>query len=79
MLDYFPIFPWFGLYLIGMSMGSIFYPGGKRKGELKPPHIPVVPVICFAGRHSLLIYLIHQPIIVGILLLIYGYLPGLPI
>ncbi|WP_457752146.1 heparan-alpha-glucosaminide N-acetyltransferase [Thermococcus sp.] len=79
MLDYFPIFPWFSLYLIGMGIGSIFYPGGKRRRVLKPPHFPVIPVICFAGRHSLPIYLIHQPIIVGILLLIYGHLPGLPI
>lgn len=79
MLDYFPIFPWFSLYLAGIGVGSLFYPGGKRRRELKTPRFPLVPLICFAGRHSLIIYLVHQPIIVGFLLLIYGHLPGLPI
>ncbi len=79
MLDYFPIFPWFAIYLVGMGVASTLYPGGKRKRDIRAPGFLLVPFICLAGRHSLLIYLIHQPIVVTILLLIYGQLHGLPI
>ena len=76
-LDYFPIFPWFGVYLLGMSVGSLLYPDGMRKLNLNFPKILPVEFICWAGRHTLKIYIIHQPILVGLLLLIYSSLPNL--
>jgi uncharacterized membrane protein len=76
--DYFPIFPWFGVYLLGMTVGSIFYPDGSRKTTFSLPANPPVYFIAFTGRHTLLIYLAHQPILVGLLRLIYGPLPGIP-
>ena len=77
--DYFPIFPWFGVYLLGLAAGSMFYPEGMRKPELNIPRSTVLSFLCFAGRHTLKIYLIHQPVLVGLLRLLYGHLPGLPI
>ncbi|NJE06104.1 DUF1624 domain-containing protein [Thermococcus sp. M36] len=77
--DYFPIFPWFGVYLLGLAVGSIFYPGGSRKIEMGLPPSLLIHFLVFAGRHTLLIYIIHQPILVGLLRLIHGPLPGLPI
>ncbi|AHF80090.1 heparan-alpha-glucosaminide N-acetyltransferase [Thermococcus paralvinellae] len=76
-LDYFPIFPWFGVYLLGMTIGSLLYPDGTRRFSLNFPKMMPVEFICLAGRHTLKIYLVHQPVLVGLLLLIYGSLPNL--
>ncbi|NJE03074.1 heparan-alpha-glucosaminide N-acetyltransferase [Thermococcus sp. MV11] len=77
--DYFPIFPWFGVYLLGMTAGSVFYPTGERKVRLPTPENPLVHLVTFAGRHTLAIYLLHQPVLVALLRLIHGPIPGLPI
>jgi uncharacterized membrane protein len=77
--DYFPIFPWFGVFLLGMSLGSFLYPNGRRKKEMALPSNPLIHFLAFAGRHTLFIYLIHQPILVGLLRLIHGPLPGIPV
>ncbi|ACS90701.1 heparan-alpha-glucosaminide N-acetyltransferase [Thermococcus sibiricus] len=76
-LDYFPIFPWFGVFLLGTAVGGILYPHGQRKFNLNNLDNPVIDVICFIGRNTLKIYLIHQPVFVGLLMLIYGGLPNL--
>lgn len=70
MLDYFPIFPWFGLFLIGMYFGKRFYPKGKRAFKIfdASKNLLVKP-FTFLGRNSLIIYLLHQPILIGILYL----------
>ncbi len=67
-LDYFPLLPWFGVVLLGMVLGRILYWGNTRRFELSEP-VPnrVVGVFCFLGRHSLVIYLVHQPILIGII------------
>jgi uncharacterized membrane protein len=63
-VDYEPIFPWFGIVLIGMGLGEFLYPEGVRSFTL--PQIPeiVVRPLAFLGRHSLIIYLVHQPLII---------------
>lgn len=67
MPDYRPLLPWFGVVLIGLFVGNVVYGGGKRPAGLmeKAPAAtrPLVPL----GRNSLLIYLIHQPILVALL------------
>jgi len=75
--DYFPIFPWFGIYFLSLTAGSAFYPEGMRKKELRIPANPLVLAFCLAGRHTLVIYLVHQPLLVGLLMLIYVPLPGI--
>jgi len=67
-IDYFPLFPWFGVYLLGAVIGKAFY--GPRRSLLGP--WKPVPLINAAGRHSLAIYVLHQPLILGVL-----YLAGL--
>ena len=71
-VDYEPIFPWMGVVLIGMGLGSTCI---LRACEyLLSPHYPQATIqkITFPGRHSLIIYLVHQPIIIFILSLITG-------
>jgi len=67
-LDYFPLFPWFGVVLIGIFLGNSLYQNNKRKFSLKDHSQFIVNRgVCFLGRHSLIIYLLHQLIIVGLL------------
>jgi uncharacterized membrane protein len=67
-LDYFPIFPWFGLILIGIYLGNSLYNHGRRSFKL--PDLSdsfVVNILGVLGRNSLLVYLVHQPALVAIL------------
>jgi len=61
--DYFPLIPWLGIFLIGAALGKRIY---VSKRSLLPWALPVTFVNA-AGRHSLLIYLVHQPVIMGLL------------
>ena len=66
--DYVPLLPWFGVVLVGLFIGR------------QLPHLPWIPrldqrlrqqmaprMLASAGRHSLLIYLVHQPLLIGLL------------
>lgn len=61
--DYFPLFPNFGVFLLGAVAGRTLY---ANKQSLFPDVEPL-PILRFCGRHSLAIYLLHQPILYGIL------------
>lgn len=63
-LDYFPIFPWFSVFLIGMALGKAWYPDGKRSFTLKERKSTLLSLF---GRRSLFIYLIHQPLLIAVL------------
>ncbi|HDK26202.1 MAG TPA: DUF1624 domain-containing protein [Candidatus Atribacteria bacterium] len=69
-VDYFPLLPWFGVVLIGIFFGNLFYPDYSRKFQLADfSSLSGVKMLCFLGKHSLLIYLLHQPIIIAVLYL----------
>ena len=57
--DYFPLIPWLFLFLCGYFLGRMRLPvpRGKAPAVLRP--------LCFAGRHSLLVYMLHQPVVFG--------------
>ncbi|MEW5961078.1 MAG: heparan-alpha-glucosaminide N-acetyltransferase [Chloroflexota bacterium] len=73
MVDYYPFLPWFGVALLGVFAGYSLYSQGVRRFRL-PDLSQVAPVrgLRFLGRHSLLIYLVHQPILIGIFMAL-GY------
>lgn len=60
--DYFPLLPHLGFFLLGAFLGRTLY----RKQESLLPRAPVgnpmIRFACFCGRHSLAIYLLHQPV-----------------
>jgi len=61
--DYFPIFPYWGFFLLGAVLGKTLY---KNKTSLFPRVNPKNPVITFfrtLGKYSLWIYLLHQPVL----------------
>ncbi len=68
-LDYFPLLPWFGLVLLGLFFGKLLYPEGKRSFRIRETRNPIARSFCFLGRHSLLIYLVHQPVLIAMLYL----------
>ncbi len=69
-VDYYPLLPWFGVVLIGIFLGNCLYQNNARKFKLKDrSQFIAVRFTCFLGRHALVIYLVHQPIIVGLLYL----------
>lgn len=69
--DYVPFFPWFGMVLVGMGL-AFWSKNNQKLGQILAwqYHHPAVNTLCFAGRHSLIIYLLHQPVFLGILFLV---------
>lgn len=64
--DYFPILPWIFLYFFGYELWRFI-----RRKELDRLFVRKIPVLDFVGRHSLIIYMAHQPILYGICCLIF--------
>jgi len=66
-LDWRPLLPWGGVLLLGLSaarfpgaLESLTSPGRWRAG------MKLTAGLRFAGRHSLSIYLVHQPVLIGV-------------
>ncbi|MBI5412396.1 DUF1624 domain-containing protein [Candidatus Peregrinibacteria bacterium] len=68
--DYYPIFPWFTAILIGIFVGQWYYRNRPILFQKKAPG-RIARWIGFLGRHSLAIYLIHQPILLALLFLFF--------
>ena len=67
-VDYLPLFPWFGIPLIAVVLGRGMLVWGHKPWLLDWRSTnPLVRSVCFAGRHSLLIYMVHQPVLFGAL------------
>ncbi|MGL4291597.1 MAG: DUF1624 domain-containing protein [Phreatobacter sp.] len=77
--DYVPLLPWFGCVLAGMVAArlSLASPLADRLFAWRPRFGPA-RLIAWAGRHSLPIYLLHQPVFFGTLLLA-TWLVALPV
>jgi uncharacterized membrane protein len=69
--DVVPIVPWLGVYLFGLASGRVLLDNGWDGwvARLKFRNAPA-RLLAAAGRRSLIIYLLHQPILIG---LIMGY------
>jgi uncharacterized membrane protein len=66
MPDYRPLLPWFGVVLLGVFFGNAAYLPWRKKSPPSPTPRAAAP-LAFLGRHTLLIYLIHQPILIATL------------
>lgn len=60
--DYFGLLPWLFLFWAGYYLHKAV---GRRRME--PLRRSVCPALGWMGRHSLLLYLLHQPVIYGVL------------
>ncbi len=66
--DYVPLFPWFGAVLAGMAFARFSQSTGlldKARFEIGAWSDP----LRFIGRHSLIFYLLHQPVLIGLVYL----------
>ena len=64
---------WFGVVLMGMAGGALLYKDLGRRFPL--PDIsawPPVRGLIFLGRNSLAIYILHQPLLLGLIYLAEG-------
>jgi uncharacterized membrane protein len=62
--DYVPLFPWTGVLLLGIAAGHWLV--RERFAPLAPlGRVPAA--LRFLGRHSLVVYLAHQPLLIGLL------------
>lgn len=66
--DYYPLLPWIFLYFFGFFLWRIIRMKGLDKYLTRR-----IPVLDFIGRHSFVIYMLHQPVLFGILFLIFGH------
>lgn len=64
--DYFPLLPWMFAFFAGMGLG-VWAQRGKFPAFMYNQHIRP---LSFVGRHSLVIYVLHQPVIYAFFLLV---------
>jgi uncharacterized membrane protein len=57
--DFVPLFPWFGWVVLGLIAGRVIAPSANRGTEA--PFL-----LGWLGRHSLTFYLLHQPVLLGL-------------
>ena len=71
--DYVPLIPWFGVVLLGMFIGKTLFIDNKTPSWLVwQATNPVTKTLALGGRHSLHIYILHQPIFIGLIALLSG-------
>ena len=68
--DYFPLLPWFFLFL----SGSFFWETVCRRDLPESIYNVHSKFLCKTGKHALIIYIVHQPIIFGVLYLAKNFL-----
>ena len=68
--DYVPIFPWFGFVLLGLWAGRLVLPWTAGKPSSSLWDRPWSRALVWSGRRSLIIYLVHQPALLGALFLV---------
>ncbi len=70
--DFVPLLPWLGPMLFGLAAGGWLL---RHRPALLAAQAPAP--LAWLGRHSLSYYMLHQPLLIGLLTLL-GWLRGAP-
>jgi uncharacterized membrane protein len=62
--DYVPLAPWTGVVLVGIALGQAL---ARRAWRPLAPLARAPRWLRFLGRHSLVVYMVHQPILLAVL------------
>lgn len=65
--DYFPILPWIFLFFAGTYLG-VYVRQERMPKAVYRLHIPWLAKL---GRHTMIVYLLHQPVLYGVLTLLF--------
>jgi uncharacterized membrane protein len=64
--DFIPVFPWFGFILLGLIAGRLLQKMWQNKPVLDNTAQPIPRLLAKTGKHSLAVYLLHQPVLIGL-------------
>lgn len=64
--DYFPLLPWLFVFLTGTAIGYYI----REQKFPRQFYTLKVPVLSSIGRYSLIIYVLHQPLIYGLMMIL---------
>ena len=65
--DYVPLFPWMGVLLLGVALGHVLV---RTRFAVLAPLARLPLALRLLGRRSLVVYLLHQPLMIGALWLL---------
>lgn len=65
--DYFPVLPWMPLFLCGSCVG-VYFAGGHLPAFFYQKH---AGWLCAVGKRTLIIYMLHQPVVYGVMWLLF--------
>ena len=68
--DFVPLFPWFACVLAGMALGKLALARAPEGGWARwRARSAPARLVALGGRNSLIVYLVHQPLFIGALML----------
>ncbi len=68
--DYFPLMPWLFLFFAGAYIG-IYFKAGRMPAWCYKTYLPP---LAFVGRNTIWVYLLHQPVVYGVLWLVFYFI-----
>lgn len=68
--DYFPLAPHLGWFCLGIVLGRSLYPEKRTRLPGVNPEAPILRFLRWCGRNSLYIFILHLPIVGGVMLLL---------
>jgi uncharacterized membrane protein len=68
-VDYWPLVPWAAAFVVGILIGRVLY-GDAGRLRRRSPVGAFASLITAPGRHSLTVYLVHQPVLLVVLVIV---------